>query len=1280
MPTPFHLLTLGRLDLTRDGASVLARRRKELGLLAFLARRAPRPVDRELAMAMLWGDRPESKARVSLRQALFELRAVLGDALIAEGADLRLDPRAVLIDAAEFENDIAAGRLREAVDRWEGQFLAGLDDLGDERWTAWLEGERAGLVHRLGSALDQLESAAEAAHDWPAVIALTERHLELLPHDPAAAALLVRSYQRTGQEAKAAAARARFGLGAADPPAATGIGRPGVRGLVTPDLIGRQTTLTGLMDAWAEVEAGAGRVVVIDGVAGIGKTRLLERVVRDLAGLPQHRLVATTRGFSSQHDRPWSAIRPLLATVAAGAQGIAAVPPEVLAALRPIVPELAERFPGPASSGPDKAIDPALAIHRFLADVGAEQPVALVLDDAPDADGDSLRSLGELIRHPPAGVLLVVAGRSDAWAASGLGADLTRSGGATARLALAPLTEAQTAAMIGSAAPFSPGAAGVLAGAVHRETGGIPGLIQTVIGQLAESGIIGPGPDGAWTLRGSLAAISTGGDSRALVRDQTASLPADSRRLLDLAAVIGPRISTSRLERASRLGPDQYQRALGVLLTGRHLREPPLVPSRLEFPSEAVRKALYHAIAPSIRAALHRLAADTAEPRSDPESLAEYRRHRDAAGRAPRSRWVPVAAVLAALVAVALGWRAWAGGSARQAPGTPVLLADVSNSTGEALFDGSLGVAARVGLQQSGRVWIVPRNQIVEALTRMGRPDSGLVLRGELAREVAVRENVPLVVEMDVAGDSSGYLVTARLVDAATGRDIKTFAVRPSDREQVLEGVTDLVDRVRRALGEEPGDLRPNDRLPQVTTRSLVALQQFALGDAAWDRRDWDTASRYWERAAQLDSTFSLAHVRLAGFHFWNQNDRPAALAELIIAERFADRLTEPERLGLVEVRARVEGNAAGATEAAGMLASRFPTPANVFNHGNALLRNRRCVEALPVFRRAIALRPTAPTWINLATCYQFLDSLEPALAAYREAGTVDSTVLFDSNINQEWGTVLIRLGRPLAAESAFRRMADRPGPGNQARGLRSLAYLAMYQGRYREALGFLDASLAKYRATGPGSLSIVRNLVLSAHASASLGNPRAAATHLAAAATEAKTVNLDPVYYGRMVAAHIRIGDRDGAGRWLRQLNRVLLQSSRSDSVALRFATASLAIARRDYRAALRQLAPDPVANPVLIPTYWAARGEAYAALDRPDSALAAWRTARGYWGGGSEDQDGWDRVPLRMAEAALALGDTVAAKRLLGDLTRQWERADSLAVDPRRARDLARLLGMPR
>src|SRR5881628_1218163 len=88
----YRLATLGDLRLEGpDGTELLAGRRKELALLAFLVRRAPRDVTREELATLLWGERDSAHARQSLRQVLLQLRRVLGDAIDVTSERVRID-------------------------------------------------------------------------------------------------------------------------------------------------------------------------------------------------------------------------------------------------------------------------------------------------------------------------------------------------------------------------------------------------------------------------------------------------------------------------------------------------------------------------------------------------------------------------------------------------------------------------------------------------------------------------------------------------------------------------------------------------------------------------------------------------------------------------------------------------------------------------------------------------------------------------------------------------------------------------------------------------------------------------------------------------------------------------------------------------------------------------------------------------------------------------------------------------------------------------------------
>jgi DNA-binding SARP family transcriptional activator len=200
---PPRLFTLGVTRLAGGSGAPLSTRRKGLVLLAYLARRGGRPVPREELATLIWGDRASARARQSLRQALLELRRALGGGLDVGPASVTLAERAMSLDVAEFDLAIASGDFEAAVDRWCGDFLDGLDDVGAEPCRVWLESERARLRAGLSHALEQLTAQAEARGAWAVAERWAARRAELFPLDEPAHRRLVQVLRSAGRTAEA---------------------------------------------------------------------------------------------------------------------------------------------------------------------------------------------------------------------------------------------------------------------------------------------------------------------------------------------------------------------------------------------------------------------------------------------------------------------------------------------------------------------------------------------------------------------------------------------------------------------------------------------------------------------------------------------------------------------------------------------------------------------------------------------------------------------------------------------------------------------------------------------------------------------------------------------------------------------------------------------------------------------------------------------------------------------------------------------------------------------
>ena len=405
---------LGELQAEVDGAAVaMPASRRAWALLAWLALH-PGEHPRGAVAARFWPDVLDSSARASLRSALWELRRVLADddALTA-GRDriaLRCDT-----DLAEFDAHVVAGRLEAAVALHRGPLLADLDD-------DWVLEARDEHAQRLGSALSRLAAAAATPAD---AVGWTRRRLALDPLDEDAARDLMRRMVDAGDRPGALAAydrlsnRLRGALGLAPSlqtrSLAAAIREDGAPVPQAPDrpapavgpsadgppLVGRGRDLAALTALWDTVQAGSGGVAVIEGEAGIGKTRLALELLAHARAADARAARCTAADLGGAPPfAPWV---ELLAGLARELEPPPADArwPEELARLAPSLPlRLGRPRVEPAEVPPELARARLFEAAVELAEhATTDRPLVLLFDDVHLADAPTLELAAYLARR-----------------------------------------------------------------------------------------------------------------------------------------------------------------------------------------------------------------------------------------------------------------------------------------------------------------------------------------------------------------------------------------------------------------------------------------------------------------------------------------------------------------------------------------------------------------------------------------------------------------------------------------------------------------------------------------------------------------------------------------------------------------------------------------------------------------------------------------------------------------------------------------------------------------
>jgi tetratricopeptide (TPR) repeat protein len=412
---------------------------------------------------------------------------------------------------------------------------------------------------------------------------------------------------------------------------ATAVPRPALEA-PTIALVGRVEEWNCLTRAWLAAQRGPPRCVLVSGIAGIGKTRLVEEFVRWAD--QQGGAIATSRCYGTVGRLPYAPLADWLRSPALR-DSLSDLPEVWRGEIAGLLPEMGIQ---PLDTGARRDVPQAEARRRLFeamvrAMAGAPQPLLLFLDDIQWADRDTLEWIGYFLRSEEPLSLLVLATLrlGEVPLEDRLNAvllDLRREG-RIEEISLEPLNAAETTALAIAVA----GAALDTAAAqrLHRETEGHPLYIVEML-RAKEAGLNGADP-----LAANLSAErpATGSKDRrslpqrvlATIEARLAQLSTPARTVVGVAAVIGREFRLDLLAESSGISEDEAASALDELLERRLVRE--RSGGSYDFSHDNIREVAYGGLGSARRRLLHhRIAqaqiASTAGSRSAAAGIAKH--------------------------------------------------------------------------------------------------------------------------------------------------------------------------------------------------------------------------------------------------------------------------------------------------------------------------------------------------------------------------------------------------------------------------------------------------------------------------------------------------------------------------------------------------------------------------------------------------------------------------------------------------------------------------------
>ena len=670
---------LGPLEVLDEERRVAVRGAKQKALLALLVIHTNETLSTERLIDELWGERPPATAAKTVQVHISRLRRALerpgagdGDLVVTRkhGYELRVNSESVdslrfarLI--AEARGELAAGRfervtslLEAAMSLWRGPPLA---EFASERFaqaeSARLDELRVGALEELVEAKLALGGHAEVVGELGALIAehpyrerlRSQLMLALYRCDRQAEAL--QAYQdarrklveELGIEPGERLRDLERAILAQDPALALASPESAATKPATQvpaiGFVGRERELGELIAGLEDARAGRGRLFLLVGEPGIGKSRLAEELIAQ----------AEARGTRVLIGRCWEAggapaYWPWTQALSALAHE---VEPERLrgqlahdgAELVRLVPELRDRLPElPVPTGPHgegARFRLLAAVAAFLRSCASSMPLTIFLDDLHAADEPSLLLLRFVVGQLAGSAILIVGCCRDTEIGATLAAtlaELTREP-VTRRITLRGLSATDTSRLLGATIGRAP--ADELAAQVHAETDGNP-FFATEIGRLLRSEHFEPDANPALRIPETVMEAV----ARRLERQS-----ASCRETLALASVIGREFDPAVVEALSGAEEEVYH-ALEEAASARLLAGLPNAPGRLRFSHVLIRDALYESIPAPRRMRLHRAIGQALEMlySANPEPhLAEVAHHFLAGGTPVREKAIEYA-------------------------------------------------------------------------------------------------------------------------------------------------------------------------------------------------------------------------------------------------------------------------------------------------------------------------------------------------------------------------------------------------------------------------------------------------------------------------------------------------------------------------------------------------------------------------------------------------------------------------------------------------------------
>ena len=579
-----------------------------------------------------------------------------------------------------------------------------------------------------------------------------------------------------------------------------------------------------------------------------------------------------------------------------------------------------------------------------------------------------------------------------------------------------------------------------------------------------------------------------------------------------------------------------------------------------------------------------------------------------------------------------------------------ILLTEFENNTGEDVFDRTLRQGLAVQLQQSPFLDIFPETRTRATLQLMSRSPDERVTR-ERAREICQRQGLKAFIAGAIVKFDRNYSITLEALNGQTGDQLALVQVEAEGKDQVLKALSRAATQLREKLGEELSSIQKFDAQLDVTTSSLEALKEYALGRAEQDRGQFFKAIEFYKRATEMDPNFAVAWLGL-GLQYSNTSQPGLAAECLAKAFALSERVSEDERARITYFYYQiVTGELEKAIEAQEAYVRSYPREARgPGNLGNLYAATGQFEKALTATSEAQRLNPNTAIWPgNLAEALLGLNRFDEARDVCRQAlaQKLDST-----SIRERLYAVAFVSGD---TQSMQEQIAWANGRTDEYRAVYWLAQSSSFVGKWRESNEQLQ------RATEIALRADAKEVVAGYTAEQAL---RAAwLGQFAQSATLAQSVlkiERNRNVLTRTALAFALAGDAANAQALVQELEEKYPKDTMVNQVWLPQVKAAIELRKNNSEAALELLEPTRRYETAGAFSPQTLRSMIYLKLGQGTQAADVARKILDHRGQSSLSTL-WPLAHLALARAAAVQGDAMQARKSYQDFFALWKDADA-------------------